>query len=212
MIKKWCGLALLCLLVVATPAQAQLPGIDFTAYGGVFVPLNDVVEEQVLGVDFTGKHENALAIGGRLTLGLPGPLGVEGAVNYALSDVEVDSAGTTGKASAHVWAVSGRLVFEFGLPAAPLTFFLNGGVAYISRGGDFYEGAEDKSNVGGVAGVGLKIGLPGLVAVRLDAEDYIYSAKPMLVDPVTGNPIELADSQLQNDVVVSVGLVFSIGP
>jgi hypothetical protein len=211
MTKNLCGLTLLVALVSATPALAQLPSIDFTAYGGVYVPLNDVVEEQVLGVDFTGKHENALAIGGRLTLGLPGPLGVEGAVNYALSDVEVDSAGATVKESANVLAVSGRLVFEFGLPAAPLTFFLNGGVAYISRGGDFYEGVKDKSNVGGVAGVGLKLGLPGLVAIRLDAEDYIYSAKPMLVDPV-GNPIELADSQLQNDIIVSVGLVFSIGP
>lgn len=211
MIKRLCGLTLLFALVGATPALAQLPGIDFTVYGGVFVPLNDVVEEQVLGVDFTGKHESALAIGGRLTLGLPGPLGVEGVVNYALSDVEVDSAATTATASAKVWAVSGRLVFEFGLPAAPLTFFVNGGVAYISRGGDFYEEVEDKSNVGGVAGVGLKVGLPGLISLRLDAEDYIYSAKPTLVDPL-GNPIELADSQLQNDVIVSVGLVFSIGP
>ncbi len=202
MMKKLCGLTLLLVLVGASPALAQLPGIgiDLTAYGGVFVPLNDIVEDEVIG---TGKHESALAVGGRLTLGLPGPLGVEGAFNYVLSDVEEEGAGTE---SAHVWAVSGRAVFEFGLPAAPLTFFVNGGIAYIDRGGDAYEDVEDKSNVGGVAGVGVKVGLPGLLAIRLDVEDYIYSAKPTIAG------LEPADSKLQNDIVVSAGLVFSIGP
>jgi hypothetical protein len=201
MIKKLCGLTLLLVLVGASPAAAQLPGIgiDFTAYGGVFVPLNDVVEDEILGTD---KHESALAIGGRLTLALPGPLGVEGTFNYAMSDVEADGA----TESANVWAVSGRAVFEFGLPAAPLTFFVNGGIAYIGRGGDYYEGAEDKSNVGGVAGVGVKVGLPGLLSIRLDAEDYVYSAKPTIAG------VTPTDSQLQNDIVVSAGLVFSIGP
>ncbi|KPK80991.1 MAG: hypothetical protein AMS25_08150 [Gemmatimonas sp. SM23_52] len=201
MIKRLCGLTLLLVLVGASPALAQLPGIgiDLTAYGGVFVPLNDIVDDEDIG---TGKHESALAVGGRLTLGLPGPLGVEGTFNYALSDVGADS-DTEG---AHVWSVSGRAVFEFGLPAAPLTFFVNGGIAYIGRGGDAYDEVEDKSNVGGVAGVGLKVGLPGLLAIRLDAEDYIYSAKPTI------GGLEPADSQLQNDIVVSAGLVFSIGP
>ena len=66
------------------------------------------------------------------------------------------------------------------------------------RGGDAYDGVEDKNDIGGVAGVGMKVGLPGIFKIRVDAEGYFYSAA------VGG-----ADSRFQTDIVVSAGLVIS---
>lgn len=202
MLKRGVMFALALTLVGVTPALAQLPGIEISPFVGAFVPLTDLVDEEA--INLTASQKEALVVGGRVKVKFPGPLGVEGTFMYALSDIESDDAGDVVDVDASVWALSGRLVYTFGLPAVPVSFNASGGVALVSHDPDI-EGAESETDVGGVVGLGLRLDPPGLLAVRLDVEDYLYSFQP------EGEPGEEFESRFQSDVVVSVGLVFELG-
>lgn len=199
MLKRLCGIIVVLAVVSASPALAQAPGIgfEFEAYGGAFIPGTDLANE----TDFVRSHKTGLGLGGRLTAVIPGPLAIEGNFLYAFSDVEDTPAST--ETGANVYAVSGVLAFSFGVPAAPVSFHLTGGVAYISRTGDAYDGWEETGDIGGVLGLGAKVGLPGIFKIRFDAESYLYSAE------VVDQGARVMDSQFQYDIVVSAGLVLS---
>jgi hypothetical protein len=194
MLKRLCGIIVVLAALSASPALAQVPGVgfEFEAYGGAYIPTSDLVDE----TGFTRKHKTGLGLGARATVVIPGPLAIEGNFMYAFSDVEDTPADPV--TGANVYAVSGLLQFAFSLPAAPVSFHVGGGVAYVMRGGDAYEGVEDKNDIGGIAGVGMKVGLPGIFKIRVDAEGYFYKAA------VGG-----AESKFQTDIVLSAGLVFS---
>jgi hypothetical protein len=195
--------ALALTMVRVAPGLAQLPGIEVSPFVGALVPLTDLVDEAA--IDLTASQKEALAVGGRVKVKFPGPLGVEGTFLYAFSDVESDDAGEVVDVNSSVWAASGKPVYTFGLPMVPVSFNASGGVALVSHDPDV-EGAESETDVGGVVGVGLRLDPPGLLGVRLDVEDYLYSFQPE-----SEEGIELADSQFQSDLVVSVGLVFELG-
>ncbi|UCC82026.1 MAG: outer membrane beta-barrel protein [Gemmatimonadota bacterium] len=198
MLKRLCGIIVVLAVLSATPALAQVPavGFEFEPYGGVFIPTTDVVDES----GFARKHSEGLALGGRVTAVIPGPLAIEGNFMYAFSDVEDTPAGT--ETSANVYAVSALLQFAFSLPAAPVSFHIAGGGGYFNRSGDAYDGWENKGDFAGIAGLGMKVGLPGIFKIRVDAEGYFYSAA--LSDGTTE-----FDSKLQTDIVVTAGLVLS---
>lgn len=203
MLKRGVMFALALTMVGVTPALAQLPGIEISPYVGAFVPLTDLVDEEDL--DLTVSQKEALALGGRVKVKFPGPLAVEGTFMYALSDIESDDRGEVVEVDASVWAASGRLVYTFGLPAVPVSFNASGGVAIVGHDPDV-EGAESETDIGGVVGLGLKLDPPGLLGVRVDVEDYLYSFH---AEGEAGE--ELGDSQFQSDLVVSVGIVFELG-
>lgn len=191
------GLLAVFVLVGATPALAQLPGIELEPYIGVYVPTQDIVKDDILGV--TGSQKEGLVVGARLTFWLAGPFGIEGNFTYAFSDGEEDDGTTVTEESAAVWMGDGRLIWKV-LPG-PLGIHLTGGVAVIGRSGDAYdEVTEGKTDFGGVLGAGLRVKLPGVFAIRGDVDVFGYSAK-----------IEDADSQFQADVVASAGLVIGLG-
>ncbi|NIN72565.1 MAG: hypothetical protein GTO46_11730 [Gemmatimonadetes bacterium] len=199
MLKRLCGIGVVLAVLSATPALAQVPGIgfEFEAYGGAFVPGSDLVDE----TDFVRSHKTGLGLGARATVVIPGPLAIEGNFMYAFSEVEDTPAGS--ETGAKVYAVSAVLQFGFSLPAAPVSFHISGGGAYINRSGDSYDGWEEKGDIGGVVGLGAKIGLPGMFKIRIDAESYLYSAA------VVDQGARVMDSQFQYDIVVSAGLVIS---
>jgi hypothetical protein len=194
MLKRLCGIIVVLAVLSASPGLAQVPGVgfEFEPYGGAYIPTTDLVDE----TGFTRKHKEGLALGGRVTAVIPGPFAIEGNFMYGFSDVEDTPADPV--TGANVYAVSGLLQFSFSPPAAPVSFHIGGGAAYVLRSGDAYEGVDDKNDFGGIAGVGMKVGLPGIFKVRVDAEGYFYNAA------VGG-----ADSKLQTDIVVSAGLVIS---
>ena len=78
------------------------------------------------------------------------------------------------------------------------------GVIFLVVYGDVTEG---KTNLGGVAGAGLKFKLPGILSIRGDADVYVY--KVQLGGEVEGIPLE-TNSQWQVDLIVSAGLVISL--
>jgi hypothetical protein len=198
MVKRLSGIIAVLTMLSATRAIAQVPGIgfEFEPYGGAYIPTKDLVSE----TDFVRKHSTGLALGARATVVIPGPLAVEGNFMYAFSDVEDTPAGT--ETGANVYAISGLLRFNFSLPAAPVSFHVGAGAAYILRGGDAYEGVDDKNDIGGIAGVGMKVSLPGIFKVRADVEGYFYKA-------ALSEGGDQADSQFQADIVLSAGLVMS---
>jgi hypothetical protein len=197
-LKRLCGIIAVLAVVSASPALAQVPGIgfEFEPYGGAYIPTTDLVDE----TDFVRKHKSGLGLGARATVVIPGPFAIEGNFMYAFSDVEDTPADPV--TGANVYALSGLLRLNFGLPAAPVSFHVGAGVAYVMRGGDAYEGIEDKNDIGGIAGVGMKVGLPGIFKIRVDAEGYFYKA-------ALSDGVDQADSQFQTDIVVSAGLVIS---
>lgn len=205
--KKLWAIALASAFLSATPAMAQLPGLEIEPYAGAYIPLTNVVDEDL----FVASQQEALAVGGRLTAWLVGPVGVEGNFVYAFADAEIDDGTTVSDTSAYVWAADARLVFRIGVPLAPISFHISGGVAYVGRGGDAYEEiTEGKTDIGGVVGLGTRIKLPGVFGIRADADGFLYSAQ-LTQDVGLGGPVEF-DSQLQADLVLSAGIIIGLGP
>ncbi len=212
MMRRLFGVGAALALLGATPALAQLPGIEVEPYLGVYYPVLDLVDDTQAGFDVVASHKEALAFGGRITVWLPGPLGVEGNFVYALSDVEQTVDGAGGDIDANAFALDARVIFKFGVPLAPVSFHVNGGIALIDRGGDAYEDVTDgDSSIGGVVGTGLRVKLPGLLGIRLDAQSYLYSSEITVDDPDFGGEVTFG-SQFQADIVISAGLVISLTP
>jgi hypothetical protein len=184
--------------------MAQIP-IEIEPYVGVYIPFADLADQAIQDVDIIASQKEALAVGARVGLGL-GIVAVEGNFMYAFSDGEVtDDEGTTSE-SASIWAADARLLLTL-LPG-PISLHLSGGPALIGRSGDFYSDVTDgKTDLGGAVGAGLRVKLPGILAIRGDADLYVYSSK-LTVD--TGVGQEELDSQLQADLVLSAGLVLSL--
>jgi hypothetical protein len=189
-----------------TPAFGQLPGLDFEPYLGVYVPTQDIIDQTIplLG-DVKGSQKSGLAVGGRLTLWLAGPLGFEANGVYAFSDAQIDDGTTVADTSASVWMADGRLVLKL-LPG-PIGIHVGGGVAIVGLSGDAYSDVtEGKTNLGGVVGAGVRFKLPGIFAIRGDADVYAYKVSLEGADLPSGG----TNSQWQVDLILSAGLIISI--
>jgi len=206
MFRKLFGLSLVLSLVAASPAMAQLPKFELEPYVGAYIPLRDLISEEVSPVgQVTGSQKEGFALGGRLTFWALGPIGFEGNFVYAWSDTELSAADTSETTSGNVWAGDVRAVWRI-LPG-PIGIHIDGGIVYIGRSGDAYEDvSEGKSDVGGVVGTGLRVKLPGLFAIRADADAYLYQAQ----FTAEGDP-EPSEKQLQADIIISAGLVIGLG-
>ncbi len=83
-----------------------------------------------------------------------------------------------------------------------------GGVALIGRTGDAYNDiTEGETDLGGVAGLGLRFKLPGVFAIRGDVDGYVYETQ--LTGDFGGTTLE-TEGQFQVDVVASVGLIIGL--
>jgi hypothetical protein len=204
MTKKLFGLTAVLALIGVNPVMAQIP-IEIEPYVGVYIPFADLANQVVDGADVLASQKEALAVGGRLGLGL-GIVAVEGNFMYAFSDGESTEDGETVSQSAGIWVADARLLLKL-LPG-PISLHVSGGPAFIGRSGDFYSDVTDgKTDLGGAVGAGLRVKLPGILAIRGDADLYLYSSK-LTVD--TGIGQEELDSQFQADLVLSAGLVISL--
>lgn len=202
MIKRLFATTLVLVVLGATPSLAQLPGLDIEPYIGAYIPTQNVIDQNALKV----SQKNSLALGARLTAWLAGPLGIEGNFVYNFSDAELSDGTTTADTSAAVWMGDLRLILNM-LPG-PVGVHITGGVAAIGYTGDAYSDVtEGKTNLGGVAGAGLRFKLPGIFAIRGDADVYVY--KVQLGGEVGGIPVE-TNSQWQVDLIVSAGLIISV--
>ncbi len=207
MIGRIFGFSLVLALAGASSAPAQLPKFELEPYVGAYIPTRNLIDQDFDGTRVTGSQKSGFGFGGRLTFWALGPIGFEGNFVYALSDGETTQDGQTSSESGSVWAGDLRAIWRL-LPG-PIGLHIDGGVAWIGRGGDAYsEITEGKSDVGGVVGAGLRFRLPGLLGIRADADAYLYEAQ-FTVD-ADGSSVT-ADQQFQVDLVLSAGLVIGLG-
>jgi hypothetical protein len=190
-----CGVALL-------PAAASAQKVSISPTIGVYIPTTELLKA-ANGEQF--KQEVGLAVGGRLGVHVSPRFGILTTVTYVPSDLKIDLAtGQQVKNKANLLFGSLRATY-FLLPiTSPVWFSLSGGGSYVRRSGDAYKDAQDKDDIGGVAGATLGFRLGGLLSFYVAADDYIYGTR---IDETT---LE-ADKKTQNDVHLSVGFGIPLG-
>jgi hypothetical protein len=169
------------------------------------------------------KQQRSITLGMRMTKWWPGHWGIEGAMGYASSPLWSSQYGFT--FPAEVFAVSAKAVLRVTPPAARAALRMGWGVALVSHGGDAYRPwyVGPRTFLSGIANASALIKLAPLVALRLDAEDFVYSAH---IGPCTrskGGNDGVCDlwnataqtggptgSTLQNDVVLSLGFALGV--
>ncbi|PYO66316.1 MAG: hypothetical protein DMD69_14420 [Gemmatimonadetes bacterium] len=234
------GLSPLFALPSAGAAQVNL---EFVPYAGVYVPMQKLVDQFIpssapfgCNCQFSLEQKRQATLGGRLTVWWTSHLGAEATLGYSGSGVS--TVGTqVDDSSAHVVTVSARALMRISPTGGSPWLQLGGGVGHVSRGGGAYSelGTTLPSVCGtghfaGVvsAGAGFALGR-GRLALRLDAEDYLYGARlyvngespgcdypqsqcrglgDQLCNVIQGtSPV----NKFQDDLVLSVGLAVTLG-
>lgn len=188
--------ALGALALVAQPGSSAAQGVSITPFIGYYAPLSDVIDESGINLG----AQSALAFGGRLTVQTPGPWAVEGSVAYASAGVESGGAEEDG----NIMVLSARALYRLASLGPMGSLHAGAGLAYVMRGGDFWDqfedlGIEGVNDFGGTLGLGAKFGLGPMMSIRVDLEDFIYSAK-------FNDDTDETEGKLQNDLLLSAGL------
>jgi hypothetical protein len=91
-------------------------------------------------------------------------------------------------------------------PDANWGLHLGAGVGLVGRGGDYWDfvDVDGTTDIGGVLNAGLNVNVTPNVAIRVDVEDYLYSAKFGVGEDDT-------ESKFQNDLLFLGGLSFIVG-
>jgi len=192
-------LAVAALAIGAAPAQGQRLSLSPTV--GVYIPTSELVKAAE-GEEF--KQEAALSVGGRLGVTISPRFGIETSVSYVPSNLRFTFDGTETKTDANLLLGTVRATFHAIPMTSPVWLTLNGGASMIRRGGEAYEEAEDRSDIGGVVGATVGFRLGSMLSFYVAAEDYIYGAQ------VEGTGLE-PERRTQNDVQIAFGFGFPVG-
>jgi hypothetical protein len=212
------------LVIPGGPLAGQGPSVAVTPFVGLYAPAGRLGTWNLTGIEggrvtTVVEQGSSVALGARVSGRVADRLAVEGALMWAPSSVrtatssdllfqagplpEVASSTLTGTA---VWLGSVSLLYDVLRPAPSLAFYASVGPVLISRtGSSVWTGVDGRTDIGGLAGVGLRFRVGSAVAVRLDAEDAISSAR--LTDGATG---AATASRIQNDLLFSAALSIGI--
>ena len=191
--------------------------ITIGGFGGAVLPASDLVDLLIPEVGaLSFGHKTGWDAGGRFAVWPTGRIGIEVEAAYAGSNVDLRgilpdfAQDTTISASIFVGSVN-VMWAAIAPPLDPVAFYVSGGVGLVSRGGDFFQGFDDTSDVAGVLGVGLRYGLGPGWRVRFDVRDYISSFLEKQLDEALA-PAGGTESKLQNDIMLTVGIEFFFSP
>ncbi len=209
----------LALALIATPSavSAQEIQVAISGFGGAAIPTADLVDVLIPQVGaFSLGHEVGFTAGGRVAVWPTSRFGIEAEGAYVGSDVKVVGilAGFAADTSISANLFIGSLNAVWAVlapPLEPVALYLSGGIGYVSRGGDFFTGLDDTSDIAGVVGIGLRYGVGPGWRLRVDVKDYLSSFKNEALDQqlqAAGG----AGSQLQNDLVLSAGVELFFTP
>ena len=182
-------------LGVSAAASVEAQRVSLSPTIGVYIPTSELVKA-ANGEEF--KQEIALAVGGRLGLNFSPRFGVVTSVTYVPSNLRFNFNQTETETDANLLFGTARATVYVIPTTSPVWLNLNGGASLIKRGGDAYEDAEDKTDIGGVVGATVGFNLGGFLSFYLAAEDYIYGTT--FVEEGT-----LEEKRTQNDVQLAVG-------
>jgi len=144
------------------------------------------------------KQEIALAVGGRLSLNFSPRFGLVTSVSYVPSNLRFTFNQDETKTDANLLFGTARATLYVVPTTSPIWLNVNAGASLVKRGGEAYEDAEDKTDVGGIVGATVGFNLGHFLSFYVAAEDYIYGTK--FVQSGT-----LEEKQTQNDVQLAVG-------
>jgi hypothetical protein len=179
--------------VQATPAAAQRVSLSPTI--GVYIPTSELIKA-ANGQEF--KQEIGLAVGGRLGLNFGPRFGVVTSVSYVPSNLRFTFDQNETTTAANLLFGTVRANFQVIPWTSPVWLGLNAGASLVKRGGEAYEAAEDKTDVGGVVGATVGFNLGSFLSFYVAAEDYIYGTT--FTDAGT-----LEEKRTQNDIQLAVG-------
>lgn len=192
----WVGALILAASLVGS-AQAQR--ISLAPDVGVYIPTTELIAA-ASGEQF--KQEIGMSFGGRFGLWFSNRVGVQLTGTYVPSDLRYSFTGGETTEGANLWFGSGRVSVAVIPVTSPVYVVLSGGVSVVGRSGTAYEGVEDRSDVGGVAGATVGINL-GPVSLFVNADDNVYKA--------SFSGTTAVESKTQHDVNLSFGFGVPLG-
>lgn len=165
-----------------------------TLFGGVYTPLGEDIDLGAVGGSV--ERNNSFAGGARLSFWGPGILGLEVTGAYSPAKVHVAGGVINEDRNLNAFFGSAKLMLGISPKLAPVGFHVGAGPAVIRRGEDVTAQSESQTDFGVVVGGGVRLPMSTGIAVRIDAEDYIYKSN------FGGN------DETRNDLVLSAGLSF----
>lgn len=210
--------AVLALAPLATAAGQGKGRVELTPSLGMYLPTADLInltDPSGSGLSLVFSQKSTFSFGGRLGYWIGDRAALEGAFGYTASEVKFEVPGFVSTAlGGRVLQGSARVVYRLNQPASSTGWHLIGGLAVVSRSGEMWDSlatggiqVDGRTDIGAVIGGGVRLPVAERLALRIDVEDYIHQAKFTL--DVQGTPLE-TESQLQNDLVLSLGLAIQL--
>ena len=198
------ALATALMAVLASPLIGQA-SVGLSVFGGGFIPNGDVPLPGQAEIDLS--QDAGLIVGGRLNVQFL-RLGIEAEAGYAFASVDPIVAEQRDFPDATtIFLGSVNLVFIiYQAPLSPLSIYVSAGGGLVNRGGDYFELFEDTTNPAAAVGLGIRFGLGPMAKIRVDIRDYVSSFAPTTLGGIE------KPSQLQNDLIATVGLEVSLSP
>jgi hypothetical protein len=175
-------------------------GVELTPFVGAFVPLSNVMDQN----DAQVKHKPNVIGGARATLRGTGRMRLEGVLAVAAGAVQGTQGSSEPEVEGRVVLASVRAVWGLGAASGASGWHLTTGLGILSRGSVAYESLDGATDIGAVIGIGTRTKIGERWSLRVDLEDNISSAEFELNGASSG-------SKLQNDLMLSVGLVIPLG-
>lgn len=182
-------------LLAAAPAAATAQGSSaITLFGGVYTPLGDDID--LGGVAGTVERNNSFAGGARLTFWGSNILGLELSGAYSPAKVTIAGGTINEDRDLNLFFGSAKLMLGISPKMSPVGFHVGAGPALIRRGEDVTAQSESVTDFGLVFGGGVRIPFSSSIALRVDAEDFVYKGE-------FGN-----SDETRNDLLLTAGLSF----
>jgi hypothetical protein len=194
------GAALLALgaLLAARPAALHAQHVSFGPDIGIYIPTSELLKA-AQGEEF--KHDVSILLGARMDVAFTPRVGFEAVGDYSPSKLRFDiTNGSRSTIDANVFSGSGRLYVWLLPPRTPVNVRLAGGVGVVHRSGDAFVGRTDLTNVAPSFGAALRVRLPGVGHIQLNADTYFYKQ-------AFDDPLGTANST-QKDIHLSLGFGF----
>lgn len=201
----------------AGPAVLAAQGTaELSPFVGAYLPTADVFEMQdvmVAGDRMVWKHKTTVVFGGRVGSWVSERVAVEASFGYAPSKAQVvytdaSNVTTTSDVSATILLGRVRVLVGIGPTGRNTSGYLVLGVGVTAHTGEAYSNLDitaGSTDGGPIVGVGGRIKVGQSIAIRLEVEDHLYSAR------FSDSSGAESKAKLQNDIIISLGLAIPFG-
>jgi hypothetical protein len=188
-------------VAVILPGPLGAQTVELVPYGGGILPLGRLFQDSGAKL----SHRATVTFGGRLDLWLRPSAALEVVVGYAPSGYHfVKPTGAAVDTTGGLFSATCRLVYRFARTGM-VSWHLLAGAGVVRHSGNYISSVTGKSHLTGVVGATGRFEVSWGTAVVLAAEDYVSAVR---FGGITGSS---PAARLNNDVVVSLGIVVPLG-